>query len=177
MYKGFYGIVAYTFVRSEFTNADGDFAPSSWDYGHIINLTGGKRLPKDWEVGVNWRFQGGGPYTPFDVGTSSLIPVWDATQQGIPDWPQINSLRLPSFNQLNARVDKRWYYERWTLNLYLDIENLLGSPLTGPPFLDVTRDADGQPMTDTNDPTRYETRLVTNISTTRVPSIGVMVEF
>lgn len=177
LYKGFYGIVAYTFVRSEFTNADGAFAPSSWDYGHIINLTGGKRLPKDWEVGLNWRFQGGGPYTPFDVGTSSLISVWDVTQQGIADWSQINTLRLPSFNQLNVRVDKRWYYKQWTLNLYLDVENVLGSPLTGVPFLDVTRDDAGQPVPDTADPTRYETRLVTNISTTRVPSIGVMVEF
>lgn len=177
LYKGFYGIVAYTFVRSEFTNADGDFAPSSWDYGHIINLTGGKRLPKNWEVGVNWRFQGGGPYTPFDVSTSALIPVWDATQQGIADWGRINSQRLPSFNQLNVRVDKRWYSERWTLNLYLDVENLLGSPLTGTPFLDVDRNENGQPVPDANDPTRYATKLVTNISTTRVPSIGVMVEF
>lgn len=177
LFKGFYGIVAYTFVRSEFTNADGRFARSSWDYGHIINLTGGKRLPKDWEVGVNWRFQGGGPYTPFDVANSARIAVWDVQQIGQPDWARINSLSLPSFNQLNVRVDKRWYYERWTLNLYLDIENLLGSPLTGAPFLDVFRDANGQPLVDPNDPTRYQTKLVSNASTTRVPSIGVMVEF
>jgi hypothetical protein len=177
LYKGFYGIVAYTFVRSEFTNADGRFARSSWDFGHIINLTGGKRLPKDWEVGVNWRFQGGGPFTPFDVGTSALIPVWDASQQGVPDWGRINSLSLPSFNQLNMRVDKRWYFERWTLNLYFDVENILGSPLTGPPFLDVFRDADGQPLVDPEDPARYLTKVVSNASTTTVPSIGVMVEF
>lgn len=175
--KGFYGIVAYTFVRSEFTNADGRFAPSSWDYGHIINLTGGKRLPKNWEVGVNWRFQGGGPYTPFDIGTSSLISVWDATQQGIADWSRINTQRLPSFNQLNARVDKRWYFEQWTLNIYLDLENVLGSPLTSPAFLDVERDAAGQPLPDPADPSRYRTKLVSNASNTRIPSIGVMVEF
>jgi len=177
LYKGFYGIVAYTFVRSEFTNADGAFAPSSWDYGNIINLTGGKRLPKNWEVGLNWRFQGGGPYTPFDVETSSQVAVWDATQSGIPDWEQVNTLRLPSFNQLNVRVDKRWYYERWTLNLFFDVENLLASPLTGPPFLDVLRDEAGQPLPDPADPTRYQTRLVNSISTTRVPTIGAMVEF
>lgn len=177
LYKGFYGILSYTYVKSEFTNADGSYVPSSWDFGHIVNLTGGKRLPKNWEVGVNWRFQGGGPYTPFDVGTSSLIPVWDAAQQGIPDWSRINTLRLSSFNQLNARVDKRWYYERWTLNLYFDIENILGSPLTGSPFLDVVRDAAGLPLVDPNDPSRYQTKLVENISTTRLPSIGVMVEF
>jgi hypothetical protein len=111
------------------------------------------------------------------VPTSSLIPVWDATQQGIPDWVRINTLRLPSFNQLNARVDKRWYFEKWSLNLYFDIENLLGSAVTGPGFLDVERDANGIPLVDPNDPTRYRTKLVSNVSTTRVPSIGVMVEF
>jgi hypothetical protein len=177
LFKGFYGIVAYTFVKSEFTNATGTFAPSSWDYGHIINLTGGKRLPKNWEVGLNWRFQGGGPYTPFDVETSSQVAVWDATQSGIPDWGQVNTLRLPSFNQLNVRVDKRWYYTGWTLNLFFDVENLLASPLTGPPFLDVLRDGAGQPVPDPADPTRYQTRLVSSVSTTRVPTIGAMVEF
>ena len=177
LYKGFYGIVSYTFVRSEFSNADGRFAPSSWDYGHIVNLTGGKRLPANWEVGLNWRFQGGGPYTPFDVPTSSLVPVWDALQQGVPDYAQINTVRLPTFNQLNVRVDKRWYREGWTLNLYFDVENLLASPLTGPPFLDVERDANGLPVVDPNDPTRYVTKVVGNASTTVVPSVGVMVEF
>ncbi|MBP7155810.1 MAG: TonB-dependent receptor [Flavobacteriales bacterium] len=177
LFKGFYGIVAYTFVRSEFTNADGGYAPSSWDYGHIINLTAGKRLPRNWEVGVNWRYQGGGPYTPFDIATSSLITAWDATQQGTPDWGLINTQRLPSFNQLNARVDKRWYFKKWSLNLYLDIENLLGSAVTGPDFVDVVRDANGLPVLDPNDATRYQTKVVSNASTTRVPSIGIMVEF
>lgn len=177
LYKGFYGIVAYTFVRSEFTNADGRFVPSSWDYGHIVNLTAGKQLAKNWEVGLSWRFQGGGPSTPFDIATSSLIPVWDATQQGIPDWSRINTQRLASFNQLNARLDKRWYFEQWTLNIYIDVENILGSPLTGASFLDVERDDAGQPLPDPEDPSRYRTKLVSNVSTTRLPSIGVMVEF
>lgn len=177
LYKGFYGILSYTFVKSEFTNADGRYAPSSWDYGHIVNLTGGKRFAKNWEVGLNWRLQGGGPYTPFDVGTSSRVAVWDALQQGVPDFRAINTRRLPSFNQLNMRVDKRWYYKSWNLNLYFDVENLLASPLTGPPFLDVVRDANGRPVADPSDPTRYQTKLVENVGTTVLPSVGVMVEF
>jgi len=128
-------------------------------------------------VGVNWRYQGGGPFTPFDVATSSLITSWDATQQGTPDWGLINTQRLPSFNQLNARVDKRWYFKKWSLNLYFDIENLLGSAVTGPGFVDVVRDANGLPLVDPNDATRYQTKVVSNASTTRVPSIGIMVEF
>lgn len=177
LFKGFYGILSYTFVKSEFTNADGRFAPSSWDYGHILNATAGKRLRKDWEVGVNWRLQGGGPYTPFDPGLSSLIPIWDATQQGVPDFGRINTERLRVFTQLNARMDKRYYFTGWTLNVYFDVENVLGSELPGVPFVDVVRNAAGQPTVDPADPTRYLVRSVSNDGATVIPSIGVMVEF
>ncbi|MFN6114550.1 MAG: TonB-dependent receptor [Flavobacteriales bacterium] len=177
LYKGFYGILSYTFVKSEFTNADTRYAPSSWDYGHILNLTGGKRLPKDWEVGLNWRLQGGGPYTPYDIPTSSLIPVWDATQQGVLDYSLINTERLRIFTQLNVRVDKRYYFKGWTLNVYFDVENVLANELPGAPFLDVVRDANGQLQVDPSDPSRYVVKLVPNDGTTVIPSIGVMVEF
>ena len=50
LYKGFYGILSYTWVRSEFTNADGDFAPSAWDSEHLISLTAGKKFKKNWLV-------------------------------------------------------------------------------------------------------------------------------
>jgi len=176
LFKGFYGIASYTFVKSEFTNANGRFAPSSWDFGHIVNLTGGKRLPKDWEVGLNWRLQGGGPYTPFDLNASSLIVNWESQQQGVPDFANINTLRLRGFNQLNVRVDKRYYFKGWTLNVYLDVENVLGSELPGPPFVDVLRDVNGQPAVDPTDPSRYVLRELSNDGATVLPSVGLMIE-
>ncbi len=176
LYKGFYGIASYTFVKSEFTNANGRFAPSSWDFGHIVNLTGGKRLPKDWEVGLNWRLQGGGPYTPFDLSASSLIVNWESQQQGVPDFANVNTLRLRGFNQLNVRVDKRYYFKGWTLNVYLDVENVLCSELPGPPFVDVLRDASGQPAVDPTDPSRYVLRELSNDGATVLPSVGLMIE-
>lgn len=176
LYKGFYGIASYTFVKSEFTNANGRFAPSSWDFGHIVNLTGGKRLPKDWEVGLNWRLQGGGPYTPFDLSASSLIVNWESQQQGVPDFANVNTLRLRGFNQLNVRVDKRYYFKGWTLNVYFDVENVLGNELPGPPFVDVLRDASGQPAVDPSDPSRYVLRELSNDGATVLPSVGLMIE-
>jgi len=32
--------------------------------------------------------------------------------------------RLPPFVQLDLRVDKRWIFNRWMLNAYLDLENV-----------------------------------------------------
>lgn len=176
LYKGFYGILSYTFVKSEVTNASGQFAPSSWDFGHILNLTGGKRLPKDWEIGLNWLMQGGGPYTPFDQNASSLIVNWESQQQGGLDFVNINTMRLRGFNQLNVRVDKRYYFKGWALNVYVDVENVLASELPGVPFLDVVRNATGEPAIDPSDPSRYQLREVSNNGTTVLPSIGLMIE-
>lgn len=44
LYKGFYGIIAYTFGNSEFENKNKIFLPSSWDSKHIINLSLGRQF-------------------------------------------------------------------------------------------------------------------------------------
>src|SRR5262249_21230291 len=36
-----------------------------------------------------------------------------------------DSDRLPAFNQLDARIDKRWVFDRWMLTAYLDVQNVL----------------------------------------------------
>lgn len=43
-YKGLYGIVSYTFVRSEFENQLEKYIPSSWDNQHLLSITAGKKL-------------------------------------------------------------------------------------------------------------------------------------
>jgi len=175
--KDFYGILAYTFVKSEFTNADGAFTPSSWDFGHILNLTAGKRLKKNWEVGVKFRLQGGGPFTPFDLPTSSLIPVWTANQMGVLDFSRINTLRTGTFHQMDLRVDKRYYFDKWSLNVFLDVQNVYASDAPTPPFLNVETDESGTPIVDPNDPTRFLTRLVPDQNGNVLPSIGLIIEF
>lgn len=177
MWQGLYAIVSYTFVSSEFTDGSGEFKPSSWDFGHILNLVAAKQFNKNWELGVKWRYQGGGPYTPYDVGTSSIKEIWDVNQSGLPDNAQLNNQRLPASHGLDIRVDKRYFFDKWTLNIYLDIENLYAAEIESTPYLDVERDENGQPIEDPNDPSRYLTKEVRNISTTVLPSLGVMIEF
>ena len=106
--KGFYSLIAYTFVTSEFQSVNGVFIPSTWDSKHIVSLTGGKRFKKGWEVGFRWSFSGGAPYTPADVETSSLKSVWDINNSAVLDYSQLNSQRGSSYHQLNVRVDKRF---------------------------------------------------------------------
>ncbi len=175
--KSVYGIISYTWVRSEFENKDGENVPSAWDNQHLLNLTAGKRFGKDWEFGAKFRFLGGAPYTPYDIALSSRKDVWDVTGQGIPDWDRLNEERFSVAHGLDVRIDKKWYYEKWALNVYLDIQNLYNFQAQAQPFLDVVRDDNGDPMEDPNDPSKYQTRLIENTSGTVLPSVGIMLEF
>ncbi len=185
LYKGFYGIAAYTLGWSEFEDKNGDLVASSWDARHIVNLTLGKKFGKNWEAGVNWRFQTGLPYTPFSM-SSSLAQNWDVNGRGIPDYQQLNSLRSTVINGIDIRVDKKWFFSRWSLNVYLDIENLTANAV-GLPQLILDRPLDennnpvgGPVVVNPNDPPeqqRYALKEINDATGTRIPSIGVMVEW
>ena len=175
--KGFYGIVAYTFVNSEFNDKNNAYVPSSWDSKNIVSLTGGKRFKKGWEVGVRWLYSGGSPYTPIDVSTSSIKQVWDVNGRGLPDYSKLNSMRESAYHQLNFRVDKKFYFEKFAMNFYLDIQNLYAYKTKVAPVLLLVKDANGIALTDPTDPTKYQTKLVDQTSGILQPSLGIIIEF
>lgn len=172
-----YGLISYTFVRSEFQDKNGDYVASSWDNRHILNITAGKKLKKNWEIGAKFRFLGGSPYTPYDIEESSIKENWDVTQRGINDWDQLNTERNGNSHGLDFRVDKRWFFKKWALNAYLDIQNLYGFKTETQPYLDVVRDGNGNPIEDPNNPDSYLTQEIENTAGTILPSIGLMIEF
>ena len=177
LFKGFYGIVAYTFVRSEFEDKNGEYVPSSWDSRHIVSLTAGKRFGNNWELGMRWLFSTGSPFTPYDISTSSLKQVWDVTGQGLLDYNLLNTQRESNYHQLNIRVDKKIFLDKFNLNFYLDIQNAYGYETRVAPILLLVKDENGVPLTDPNDPTRYQTKLIENTSGIVQPTIGIIVEF
>lgn len=177
LYKGFYAVLAYTWVRSEFLNKNNVYVPTAWDSRHIVSLTGGKRFKNGWEFGMRWLFSGGAPYTPYDIATSSLINNWNINGVGLLDFNQLNTQRESSFHQLNIRVDKKLYLKQFNMNFYLDIQNLYGYKATLAPILLIETDANNQPVVDPNDPSRYQTKLIENASGIVQPTIGIIVEF
>jgi outer membrane receptor for ferrienterochelin and colicin len=172
-----YGILSYTYVRSEFEDKTGVLIPSSWDNRHILNVTAGKKLKRDWEIGMKFRFLGGNPYTPYDVNRSALKSVWDVRQQGVFDWNKLNTARFPNAHGLDIRIDKNWYYKTWAINAYLDVQNVYKYQVKGQPFLDADRDANGNAIVDPNNAAAYSLSEIENTSGTLLPSIGCMVEF
>lgn len=177
LWKGFFGILTFTYVRAEFTNGDGEYSPSSWDNRQILTTTFGKRFKNNWEIGGKWRYYGGNPYTPFDIDRSSQISYWNIAGTGALDFNQINALRNPATHQLDVRIDKKYFFKKWSINIYLDIQNAYYiTPEFAPP-LDVVRDDAGNPVVDPNDPTRYQMRFIPDDGGGFIlPSLGVIIQ-
>ena len=172
-----YGILSYTFVRGEFSDKNEELINSSWDNRHILNLTAGKKFKNDWELGMKFRFVGGAPYTPYDVERSATKDVWDIVQQGVFDWDQLNEFRNPASHGLDMRLDKKWYFKKWAVNAYIDIQNIYNFQAVGQPYLDVERNDSGDPIEDPDNPQSYQISEIDNISGTVLPSIGLMIDF
>ena len=176
-YNGLYGIASYTFVRSEFKDKVGAYVPSTWDNQHLFTITAGKKLKRNWEIGGKFRLVGGRPYTPYDKNASSIIANYDVTNRGILDYSKLNSERFSTFTQLDVRVDKTWYWKRFSLNFYIDIQNLLSSKSISQSFLLPTLDANGNKVIDPSDNSKYVLEELENSSGNVLPRFGFIVDF
>lgn len=174
----------YTYFRSEFTNAQAIYLPSSWDTKHLFNLIASYKFRRNWNVALRWRFVGGAPYTPIDP-VSADKAVWDISRQPLLDYSKFNSLRLPNTHQLDMRIDKEFYFRKWVLNLYTDIQNVYNFKTQGVPIytnLSSTpiHDANGNnvylPVTDQTNPNNYVLRTIDNFAGTILPTIGIIVK-
>ncbi len=178
--KGFNFILSYTFVRSEFTDYDNRYIPSSWDNRHILNLVVLKGFKRNWDIGFKWRFVAGSPFTPYDILTSSKRPAWDSRGRAYLDYSRFNSSRLGSFHQLDIRVDKQYFFKKWSLILYLDIQNIYNFKTDDQDYL-TNLDENGNPVIlNPGDPyyeQLYDLRYIKAESGTILPSIGIIVEF
>jgi hypothetical protein len=173
--RGFNFLLSYTFVRSEFADGKGKYIPSAWDNRHLLNLTVSKIFKRNWQIGLKWRYAGGTPYTPYDLQKSSLISAWDIRNQPYTDFSKFNTERSSAFHQLDIRIDKSYFFKRWSIMFYVDVQNLYNFKAVGPDFL-TNRDVNGNPLIDANDTSRYVLRPLKNESGTVLPAVGIMIE-
>ncbi|MFN8319828.1 MAG: TonB-dependent receptor [Saprospiraceae bacterium] len=176
-----FAVVSYTFVRSKFSGVNGLSIPSAWDNRHLVSLILGKKLGRGWELGLKYRYAGGAPYTPFDATLSQQNYLTLGT--GILDYNQLNTLRLKGFSQFDLRLDKKWNYQKWTLDLFLDVQNLLVTQNPAYPQYTFQRLADnsgfattdGQPLQENG--SNAIPLILVNDDAIATPSIGLIVEF
>ncbi|MFM7078205.1 MAG: TonB-dependent receptor [Bacteroidota bacterium] len=183
LFKGYYGMISYTLGWSEYATPKGDYIPSAWDARHIANLTFGKKINDKWEVGLSYRMQSPLPFTPFDFTLSAYRPVWDANNQGVRDYSQLNNSRGKYTNLINARVDRVFRFRGWVMNVFLDLENILADA-DSQQILILDRQKDGISndgvVLNPSDPyeqQRYALKYLQNAQGALIPTMGVIIKF
>ena len=176
-YEGLYGILSYTFVRSEFQDVLNNYIPSSWDNEHLLTITAGKKFNNNWELGAKFRLVGGKPYTPYDLDASSLIANYDVENRGVFDYNQLNSERFETYTQLDIRVVKTWYWKKMSLNFYVDIQNVLSSQADAQSVLLPTLDANGNKIVDANNSNKYVLEELDRTNGSILPGFGFILDF
>jgi outer membrane receptor protein involved in Fe transport len=129
----FYGWIAYTLSRSEQnsvsvgapdTGGEGNIIPpASWtptafDQTHNFILVASYKL-QAWRLGTRFRVVTGSPATVFEEGYYDADTGQYACRQA-----PLNSVRQPTFNQLDVRVERTWTFNAWMFSAYLDVQNV-----------------------------------------------------
>jgi hypothetical protein len=165
-----------TVYKSEYSSGKGHgYIPSAWDNRWILNVSAVYDFPKFWSVGAKLSAIGGAPYTPYDAEESSLKVVWDASGRPVYDYSQYNGCRLDPYFQLDLRVDKEFYFRKWTLGIYLDLQNVTFSKIRQPDaYLSTGEIVNPESLPPDQ---RYALEILELYSGTIVPALGVTVEF
>ena len=127
--RDFFGWLAYTLNRSEARTAGSDegYVVTSYDETHILTAVASYRLPLGFELGARFRYVTGRPYTPVDH-PFDLYGVDGNRYYGVSG--ERRSRRYAPFNQLDFRIDKTFVYTSWSLDLYLDVQNVYNAANT-----------------------------------------------
>ncbi len=179
--KNFFGIFSYTFYRSLYSGRDAKYIASSWDNQHLLSVTWGYKFPRNWELGLKFRYQGGAPFTPFDETLSRLNYLSQGV--GTLNYAQLNNNRLAGFNSSDVRIDKKWNFRKTTIDLFLDVTNWYVAKNPAIPEYTFKRNAantafettDGLPIK-ANGSNAIPTR-VKNDDPFVTPTIGIIIEF
>ena len=117
----YYAILAYTLFWSEFTGFDRDlYLPSAWDSRHLLTFTGGYRIGNSWEFSLRTRLLGRTPFAPINEERS--IETYPAF---VFEYNRLGQERLNPYNATDIRIDRKWDFSNFSLDIYFEIQNVL----------------------------------------------------
>jgi len=105
----FSGWIAYTLGRASRQFSCG-LRPADFDQTHVLNVVAQVRLPRNVMAGARLQVATGRPMTV------AVLPYVADTQR--------NNARLPTYVQLDVRLDREWIFERWALAAFVEVLNL-----------------------------------------------------
>ncbi len=177
----FFGILSYTFYRSEYAGLDNKLIASAWDNRHLLTVTWGYKFPRNIELGLKFRYQGGAPYSPFDDVASKANYL--SLGQGIVDYARLNTRRLGGFNSGDVRIDKKWNFKKMTIDLFLDVTNWYIAKNPAIPTYTFRRNANNTAFLTTNglpinmNGSNAIPILLSNDDPQVTPTLGFIIEF
>jgi CarboxypepD_reg-like domain/TonB-dependent Receptor Plug Domain len=136
--KNFFGILAYTLFKSEFTGLDQQYRPSVWDSRNLISATAGYKFKRNWEAGLRYRYAGKTPFAK--VNQAQTLANYP---QVVLDYNNLGENKLDAFSQLDLRIDKKWNFKKFAFNVFLDIQNALATKTPQPTDFGLNRDNEG----------------------------------
>jgi hypothetical protein len=98
-----YGWIAYTLSRSLRAFEGGVVSDADWDQRHVINVVAGHRFRRT-TIGARFHLHSGRPVT-------------------VENSRPLEFARLPPFYQLDLRVERRFLFDKFTLDVYLETVN------------------------------------------------------
>lgn len=115
------GWVAYTLSKSERASPEHGWNMFRYDQTHIFSAVASYKLRRGWIASSRFRYVTGNPTTVVEEA------VYDADGDRYLPVPGFRTeQRLPSFHQLDVRVEKTWDWSGWDLSAYLDVQNVYG---------------------------------------------------
>jgi len=151
-----YGLMSLSYSKSELTANNGKTYPGQYDQRFILNLTGGYIFNSKWEIAGKFRYFTGVPYST--VYRPSDNPLRLGYIQNIPE--QYLDNRTDPGHHLDIRVDRYFNFQKWTLIVYVDIQNIYNFKIPQRPTYDFWDDS------------------ISNAGSIGVlPSIGISAEF
>lgn len=113
-----YGWVSYTLARAERLRPPTDWVLYEGDQTHNLNVAWSVILGRDWSVGARFTLTSGNFYQPivgarYDADRDSYEPIY-----------ALESERFDVYHRLDLRLDKRWRFDTWMMEVYLDIQNV-----------------------------------------------------
>jgi hypothetical protein len=98
---------------------DGVPRPGSFDTPVVANALGTYTLSPKWDVSFKWTFLKGRPYTPIDVERATV------ERRAVYDLAQMNTLRLPDYQRLDLRIDRRFVVRGQPVTVFAGAQNIL----------------------------------------------------
>ena len=112
--------MTYTRSRVE-ERIGGREVPSTFDQPHALSLVAHRRLGRDWDLTLAWRWHTGWPTTRVD---GVLVEDDEGEEELTAVFGPLNGERLGPYHRLDLRLARTWSAPSGEWTVYLDVQNL-----------------------------------------------------